>query len=224
MDTSQPQFSHDELVDNLVGKLKAGKMFPLFADETIYMTKPVAKHYSYREFSEAEVLAADKLKAELLKKHKNRRIKLDDEDTSLRVPNEHLDAVERYLKLMVPDEAMDDYNDGLKAAKSAAITHRDVAFIAAVHRDSVLNNGQHNEAFLATSPFRRIAQASIHLKFRSQPFDNRQIRYALSMLSELGFTTETEAANRSQKKDASHAAKWAVCREEPWESFFNKRT
>lgn len=140
-----------------------------------------------------------------------RRTILRERDTSIAIPPRTLDRVESAIRWLLPEDILEDYSADPRAKKSGPLTYRDVAFVACVHRLSVTENGRAAAQYRGTSPFKRIAKASVSLGHREAPFDNRQIRFALAILEELGFTEQvTAAVHRPGGKGASVAGRWTI--------------
>lgn len=148
--------------------------------------------------------------------------KLVDCDSAITIPVRVIDNVEAAIKSLLPEDELENFNVQLRV-KSSAITYRDIAFIAAVHRLSVLDNGTKNIRYKGTSPFARIATAATSFNYRETKFDNRQIRYALTILEALEFTSEHAPGvhhyHKEEKRD-NKAGEWSISHDRFWTRLF----
>jgi hypothetical protein len=146
-------------------------------------------------FKDVDAEIANRKTAEMIARLAAANKHFREHDTGLTIPVAHLDRLESILIDQIPQSILDEGNDNLRL-KSSPVSFRDIAFVALVHRDSVLNNGKAENRFRNTSPYARITKASTALGYREKPLDNRQVAYCLTLLTALGFTTPIEAAIR----------------------------
>ena len=141
-------------------------------------------------------------------------------DNSAAVTPGVMDKMTSTLEQLIDDEMLEAFNKPLRT-KTGAITHRDIAFIGCIHRLSVTDNGSRDERFEATSPFKRIREASIKFKYRDTAFDHRQIRAALSLLQVVEFTEEqTKGVHSHVNPKASTAGTWTISSDPFWRKIF----
>jgi hypothetical protein len=234
MTAATQTYDHDQCVMKFKTAIEAGKMNPqAVSDDWLKKSKTGTVEQLRKAIADATSLIAyerekeqerqqTQKKADLRAKFARKKKQLVEQDTAVAIPAEQLDRMEAVIRSLMDQDILDDYNEDLKK-KSGTITFRDIAFIGCVHYLSVSSNGQadprHN--FSATSPMKRISKASVSFNYRQTPFDNRQIRYALEILSVLNFTREVEAAVYWGPKDKrNRAAKWSVCFDEAFNGVF----
>jgi hypothetical protein len=127
------------------------------------------------------------------------------------------DLIDRFTGLVegkVPAPHLDAFNADLKKAKGGTLTHADIAFIGCVHRRSILENR-------GESPFKRIKESVVKFGFRDRPFDDRQVRYALMILSHAGFTKQVaESVYNHKDKSKSRAGVWELIDDPYWTDAF----
>jgi hypothetical protein len=114
---------------------------------------------------------------------KRRELKENDDGVS----PDAVKSLEDQIKSLLDPEDLEAFNDDL-AAKGRRLTFTDIAFVAAVHRQSIKENR-------GDSPFKRFVRLSAK-GLIAKPLDHRQIRYALSILETLGCTRQVGASKR----------------------------
>ncbi len=140
---------------------------------------------------------------------------LKERDSTLCIPAWQLEKFEAVLREWLPEDVLADFNQQL-SQKSTGITYTDIAFVAIVHRVSVTTNGGQETFFKGTSPFKRMVKASMDILHRKQPLDHRQIRYAITILEDLGFTTMISKPTVYQKGKRNTAAVYEISTKEMW--------
>jgi hypothetical protein len=133
-----------------------------------------------RQQREAE---AAKRREERKAKHARTRKKLIENDNTAMITDTLLNRLETRLREEMPEDELEQYNVALRA-KSGSLTYRDIAAIAIIHRESVRHNAN------GQCPFSRYTRMSAKCEKIGHTFDNRQVRYALDILSVLDFTAQ----------------------------------
>lgn len=134
-----------------------------------------------------------------------------------------LDRMTAAIRELFDNDDLMEWNVDLRK-KTGAITHRDIAFIGIVHRQSVTDNGTKDARLAGTSPFKRCAEASTKFGYRDAAFCNRQIRAALTILETLGFTQQIEQAKHSYHRasgEVNTAGKYTISTAPEWASIFS---
>jgi hypothetical protein len=235
MHATNPEVSREKMVGAMARSFAEGKAKPLNEDG-FYVESSRGRLRSFGDITWGEfdamqqeaIKVSRRLALEAIKAQKDATIqtaakRLVDRDTSLTVPANHLERFEAALREVMTDNDLEVFNKALRE-RSGGLTWAEIALVGCVHRMSVTGNGKHGENFKGTSPFKRMALASVSVLKRESPLDNRQIRYALDILSAMNFTTEVDAAVHTydaDRKAGNKAGVWIINPNPFWDAVFD---
>ena len=197
-------------VEKLARLLLGGKDVDLTREA--YEASPAKDRYTYEEaldvVEEAHALAyaaSERLSNAAADQAFDAFVKAD---TSELVPPDVLRRVSTFLSRIFTATDLERYNCNLRANRSGPLSYDDVAFVAAVHRDSV-NTNWSTELDAGASPSERIRRAAED--FGPRPLDRRQIAAALAILTFLQFTELAhKAVKNHHDRKASRCARYRL--------------